>query len=195
MHSRLIAGAIALAALAAAFAATAQTNVYRWVDKDGKVHFSDTPPPEDAQSVSQKRMGGGYPEESQLPYATQMAMKRNPVTIYTASGCGNPCDRGRELLSKRGVPFSEKNAGGSQADRDALVKLAGSAEVPLLMIGDNKVRGYDEDQWNSALDSGGYPRTRLPSQPPTSAQVTPAAPKPPAPPGEAAPPSGSAPNQ
>ena len=166
MHSRLIAGAIALAALAAAFAATAQTNVYRWVDKDGKVHFSDTPPPEEAKSVSQKRMGGGYTEESQLPYATQMAMKRNPVTIYTASGCGNPCDRGRELLSKRGVPFSEKNAGGSQADRDALVKLAGSAEVPLLMIGDNKVRGTMRTSGTPLSTAGGIRARACPASRP-----------------------------
>jgi glutaredoxin len=191
MHSRLIAGAIVVAALAAALAATAQTNVYRWVDKDGKVHFSDTPPPEDAKSVSQKRLGGGYTEEAQLPYATQMAMKRNPVTLYTAGGCGTPCERGRDLLSNRGVPFSEKNAGSSQADRDALVKLAGSAEVPLLMVGENKVRGYDPDQWNSALDGGGYPRTRLPSQAPTRPQEA----APPKAAGEAAPPSGSAPAQ
>jgi len=191
MLSRLIAGAIVLAALAAGLAATAQTNVYRWVDKDGKVHFSDTPPPEDAKSVSQKRLGGGYTEEAQLPYATQMAMKRNPVTLYTASGCGTPCDRGRDLLSNRGVPFSEKSATASQAEREAFMKLAGSAEVPLLMVGENKVRGYDEDQWNSALDGGGYPRTRLPSQAPTRAQEAPAAKSA----GEGNAPSGSAPAQ
>ena len=190
MHSRLIAGAIVIAALAAGLSATAQTSVYRWVDKDGKVHFSDTPPPEEAKSVSQKRLGGGYTEEAQLPYATQMAVKRNPVTLYTASGCGTPCDRGRDLLSNRGVPFSERNAGGSNAEREALVKLAGSAEVPLLMVGENKLRGYDEDQWNSALDGGGYPRTRLPSQPATVPQQAAASPRPA---GEATPPSGSAP--
>jgi glutaredoxin len=193
MHLRLIAGAIVLAGLAAALSATAQTNVYRWVDKDGKVHFSDTPPPEEAKSVSQKRMGGGYTEESQLPYATQMAMKRNPVTLYTASGCGAPCERGRDLLSGRGVPFAEKNAGSNATDREALVKLAGNAEVPLLMVGENRVRGYDEDQWNSALDGAGYPRTRLPSQAPTRPQDAAASPGAAA--SEAAPPSGSAPAQ
>jgi glutaredoxin len=122
-----------------------------------------------------------------------MAMKRNPVTLFTASGCGTPCDRGRELLSNRGVPFSEKNAAGNAADREALVKLAGNAEVPLLMIGDNKVRGYDEDQWNSALDGAGYPRTRLPSQPQTRPQGAAASPG--AAGSEPAPPSGSAPAQ
>ncbi len=111
MHSRLIAGAIVLAALAAACAATAQTNVYRWVDKDGKVHFSDTPPPEDAKSVSQKRLGGGYVEESQLPYATQMAVKRNPVTLYTASGCGDAVrPRPRSAVQPRRAVFRAQRA-------------------------------------------------------------------------------------
>jgi hypothetical protein len=84
MQSRLIAVSLAAMALVAGAAAHAATNVYRWVDSQGKVHFSDTPPPVEAQSVSQKRMGGGYVEESNLPYATQVAMKRNPVTLFTA---------------------------------------------------------------------------------------------------------------
>ena len=47
------------AALCFATAADAQTNVYRWVDKDGKVQYSDTPPPKDATNATQKSMGGG----------------------------------------------------------------------------------------------------------------------------------------
>jgi glutaredoxin len=183
MQSRLIAGAALAAVLAAASAAWSDTNVYRWVDKDGKVHFSDTPPPEEAKSVSQKRMGGGYVEESSLPYATQVAMKRNPVSLYTANDCGDPCSRGRDLLSSRGVPFSEHNARASNADMEALRKLAGGLEVPFLVVGENKIRGYDADVWNSALDAAGYPRTRLPGQP---ASQPPAAAAPRAAPGPAA---------
>jgi len=178
MQSRLIAGAVLAAALAAASAAHAATNVYRWVDKDGKVHFSDTPPPEEAKDVSQKRMGGAYVEESNLPYATQIAMKKSPVTLYATSDCGDPCDRGRELLSHRGVPFTERNPRASTSDMEALRKLAGGLEVPLLLVGENPVRGFDADVWNSTLDGAGYPGTRLPGQP--VAAGTPAAPQTPA---------------
>ena len=147
-----------------ATAALAQSNVYRWVDKDGKVHFSDTPPPADAKSGSQKRMGGGYVETENLPYATQVAMKRNPVTLYTGADCGDPCVSARDLLSKRGVPFSERDAQGNAEAQEALKKLAGALEVPFLVIGENKIKGYEESQWQSALDGAGYPRTRLPGQ-------------------------------
>jgi glutaredoxin len=169
---------IALAVLAAALAlgAAAQTNVYRWVDKDGKVHFSDTPPPDDAKNASQKRVGGGYTEDSQLPYATQQAMKRNPVTLYTGTDCGDPCVKGRELLSKRGIPFSEKDAQNNPGDQEQLKKLIGSLDVPVLVVGENKTKGYEESQWQAALDTAGYPRTRLPGQMPLRQPPPPVAP-------------------
>jgi glutaredoxin len=158
-----------LICLAAAFAASlaqAQSTVYRWVDKDGKVQYSDSPPPPDAKSSSERRLiGGGASTEEQVPYATQLATKRNPVTLYVSSECGDYCAQGRELLSKRGVPFSEKNAQTSQADQDALMKIAGSLSVPFLVIGESNVRGFDEGSWNAALDRAGYARTRLPGQP------------------------------
>jgi glutaredoxin len=155
-----------LAALAVALAvpAAAQTTVYRWVDKDGKVSFSDTPPPPDAKGASQKNMGGGLPEVSNLPYLTQVAMKKNPVTLYAAFDCGDPCARGRDLLSKRGIPFTEKDIGRSAADTEELRKLTGSTDLPTLMIGAARIKGYDNDAWHGALDAGGYPRTALPGQ-------------------------------
>jgi hypothetical protein len=64
----------------------------------------------------------------------------------------------------------------SEADAEALKKLVGAMDVPVLTLGANKLKGYDEGSWNSALDSAGYPRTALPGQRP------PAPPKPPAPP-------------
>src|SRR5690349_9727581 len=102
--------ALAIAGSVLACSALAQSSVYRWVDKDGKVHFSSEPPPADATSVTEKRMGGGGAAEGQLPYATQMAMKSNPVTLYVSNTCGELCSDGRQLLANRGIPYTEKNA-------------------------------------------------------------------------------------
>jgi glutaredoxin len=183
MATRHIAGAVLAAALAAGLTAQAQTNVYRWTDRDGKVHFSDTPPPEEAKGVSQKRMGGGYVDQAQLPYATQIAMKRNPVTLYVGTQCGDPCTSGRDLLASRGVPFAEHNAQANAAENEALRKASGGLEVPFLLVGEAKLKGYDEGSWNAALDAAGYPRTRLPGQAPAAPESpAAAAPKPSTPP-------------
>jgi len=158
-------GAIAVAVLAATLAqnAFAQGSVYRWTDKDGKVHFSDAPPPDDAKDVSQKRMGGDAPDASALPYESQVAMKRHPVTLYVADKCA-PCDDARGLLSRRGIPYTERNAQGNAAEIASLTQLAGAAQVPLLQVGARTLKGFDASAWNAALDGAGYPKSVLPGR-------------------------------
>ena len=147
----------------AAFAAQAQT-VYKWVDKDGKVHFGDTPP-SDRDATQQRISGGGASSEEQVPYATQMAAKSSPVAIYTSNDCGDLCAKGRALLTQRGVPFTEKNAETNPDDAKALKELAGSFQVPVLTVGSRTLKGFGEASWQSALDDAGYAKTRLPGQP------------------------------
>ena len=166
MKTRTIALTFLAAALAGALLAQAQTNVYRWTDKDGKVHFSDSPPPADAKDASQRRVGGGGTEDTQLPFATQLAARRNPVILFTGAACGDPCDKARDLLTRRGVPYTERDAQKNAEDQEALKKLAGALEVPYLLIGASGMKGFDEDAWQASLDSAGYPRTRLPGQAP-----------------------------
>lgn len=161
---RTTAIALALAACTLAWDAGAQSTLYKWVDKDGKVHFTDAPPPDDAANVQQRRYGSGVGDESQLPYATQVAMKRYPVSVFTSNGCGDLCAQGKALLSNRGIPYTERNAEANPADAEALKSLIGALKVPLLVVGDNKVQGFDAGNWNAALDSAGYPRTKLPGQ-------------------------------
>jgi hypothetical protein len=112
--------AVALAAMALLPALASAQSVYRWVDKNGKVVYSDQPPPEEVKNVQQKRLGGGSVEISQLPYATQLAMQKNPVTLYGAPTCGTPCEQGRAILSKRVIPFTERDVSASEADAEAL---------------------------------------------------------------------------
>jgi len=157
--------AVAVGVLGATLAlqSFAQGSVYRWTGKDGKVHFSDAPPPDDAKDVSQKRMGGGERDASALPYESQVAMKRHPVTLYVADKCA-PCDDARALLSRRGIPYTERNAQGNAKEIEALTHLAGAAQVPLLQVGDRTLKGFDASAWNASLDSAGYPRSVLPGR-------------------------------
>lgn len=153
----------ALAALlAAAFAAPVAAQAYRWVDKDGKVHYSQTPPPpSQAVKVEKRSAGGSVVESTQLPYATQQAAKNHPVTIYTAEACADACKEARALLTQRGVPFREV-AVTDEATRAELKKVSGGDQVPVMTIGSQVTKGYLADMWHTALDSAGYPRAGPP---------------------------------
>jgi glutaredoxin len=165
MQASLVTRALLLAAVASCLAAQAQSSLYRWVDKDGKVQFSDTPPPADAKSVQQKRYGSSAADAT-LPFATQQAMRANPVMLWVVPNC-DPCAKGRELLASRGIPFSERDAQSNPETQAALKKLTGDLNVPVFEVGQSRIRGFEESSWNAALDNAGYPKERAYGQPPT----------------------------
>lgn len=140
----------------------AVAELYKWIGADGKINYSDTPPPADAKKVEKKRLNDRVSEGDGLDYATRNASKRYPVVLY-ASDCGAPCDQGRALLVKRGVPHVEKNPEKSIEDGKELRKLIGALFVPDLQVGKNTpIKGFNEATWNAALDAAGYPKSAAP---------------------------------
>lgn len=144
--------------LAALCAGLAHGQTYRWVDQDGKVHYSDRYPADHASNV-QKR-GISAPEaDKQLSYATKQAMTNFPVTLYVTKDCGDSCAQGRDLLAKRAIPFSEKNVATNE-EIEALKQLlgGGEAQVPVLQVGSRTYKGWLQESWQRALDAAGYPK-------------------------------------
>ena len=150
--------------------------LYRWVDQDGRVQYSDMPPPANAKNTQQKRLGDNLIEQDKLPYALKIAAQNNPVTLYT-SDCGSACDQARALLNKRGIPYAERNPEKDADAAKALGALIGALQVPTLVVGDSNLKGFLESGWNRALDNAGYPRSNPLSRPPAAAaaKVPPAA--------------------
>ncbi len=133
--------------------------LYRWVDEKGSVEWRDTPPPVSAKgTVEQRNVGANTIQTSTLPYSVQQAVKNFPVTLWVFD-CGETCTAARSHLVRRGVPFTERNA---HKDGEALKKIMGNNDVPVLIVGATKLRGYLDTDWDSALDAAGYPRTPPP---------------------------------
>lgn len=173
LQSSLMFGALLALTASAAFAQT-----YRWTDKDGRVHYTDTPPPRNAASVEKKAVGGGGVVDTRVAsYATQQAMKNFPVTLYTASNCAAPCDDGRRLLTKRGVPFREVSVA-DDASREALKRVSDGDQVPVLVVGKDVRKGFESGMWTSALDAAGYPTSAPPLPAAPAATTAPNADKP-----------------
>jgi glutaredoxin len=147
--------------------------VYRWVDKDGGVHYTQTPPPRDAAKSLQQKSYGSSTGSIELPYATRVAMKAFPITLYTAPDCGKACTDGRGYLQQRGVPFREVVVADEKAGAE-LQRIAGKTYVPVLVVGTEVQNGYEETAWKEALDVAGYPASG-PRIPPQAAARKPAA--------------------
>ncbi|MDT8991483.1 glutaredoxin family protein [Curvibacter sp. APW13] len=150
--------ALALTALAS-LGTQAQT-VYRIVGPDGKVTFSDKPPVADQGKVTSTGTGArASAANANLPFELKQAVSKYPVSLYTSAKCA-PCDAGRNLLNGRGIPFTERTISTAE-DTEYLQRLAGEANLPLLTVGGQKVKGFSDAEWNRYLDAAGYPATSL----------------------------------
>lgn len=144
--------------LLAALAVPVHAALYKWVDAQGRVQYSDTPPPPNAKKVEEHKIVRNTIQTTGTPFAVQEAAKRNPVTVWL-SECGPLCNNARDFLARRGVPYSLRNPT-QQTELEAWKKASGGDNsVPLLIVGANKpIKGYDEGEWHAALDAAGYPR-------------------------------------
>jgi glutaredoxin len=141
-------------------AGSAMAQVYRQVDKNGVVSYSDQPPARAAQPVMPR---GGTVNEmpdtnaGALPYELRQVVQRYPVTLYTGDEC-QPCNAARSMLTTRGVPFSERTVKTNE-DVAALQRLSGQNTLPVVSIGTQQLKGYSDIEWSQYLDAAGYPKS------------------------------------
>jgi glutaredoxin len=166
-----------LLGLTLAASASVAGKLYKWVDQDGRVHYTDQLPPPEAKAAERKSFKDS-PGEGPLPYALQMAIKNFPATLFKTSDCGDACAQAAALLSKRGVPYTDKDPRDPAAGEELKALTGGKLEVPVLKLGGQVLRGYEQQAWHNALDAAGYPKSASlpPSQTPKSASKKRAAP-------------------
>lgn len=154
----------AFAATLAMSIGSVNAGIYKWVDAQGKTHFSDELPPNGKArtvTVDENTISGSGAAAKRLAETSAKnsaarpaeARARTKVVIYTASWCGY-CRKAISLLKQRGVPYSEYDIEtSSQGSRD-YARLSGQG-VPILLIGRDRVDGFDVGQINSLLDAAG----------------------------------------
>ena len=142
-------------------------DLYRWTDANGVQHFSNTPPAEAAGSVRQmKEVTGSEAQDADIlqktidlfesgaaaePAARKPKARPTPqVVMYTTPTCGY-CHRAKAYFNQRGIPFTELDITQSSKARQQFKALNGRG-VPLIIIGDVRVPGFNKAAIDRALD-------------------------------------------
>jgi glutaredoxin len=133
---------------------------YKWTGRDGSVSYGDRPPNDDVQTRRLGESTAAADPNASLPFSLKSIAEKHPVVLYTASDCA-PCEHARNHLSKRGIPFNEKQIRNA-ADAQAMEKLGFSdSTVPSMSVGRQKQVGYEASAFDGLLDIAGYPKTSL----------------------------------
>jgi glutaredoxin len=109
--------------------------VYKWTDAQGRVQYSDSPPP--AAKATQLRL-----QTYTGPVEVSRAVGTDSgVTIYTTEWCG-VCQRAKAFFKQNGVPFREWDVEKTAYGAIKFKQLGGSG-VPVITVGAEKMMGFD----------------------------------------------------
>lgn len=160
-----------LLAAASLPAGDAAAKMYIWKDKNGVTHFTDTPPPDEVakESVSTlptvtytpppetpapESRPALRPERTQRPApAPRRASRRTrapKVEMYSTSWCGY-CKKAKAFFRSQGVSVTEYDVEKDKGAARRMRELGNAKSVPFVVIGDQRIRGYNEAAYLRAL--------------------------------------------
>ena len=144
--------------LLAACALPAAAGVYKWTDTEGRVHYSDSPPPDrKADQVKIKvRSITGPATVSALPAAAKKPASsagKERVRMYTTAWCGY-CKKAKAHLAAKRVPYDEVDVEASETARNEFTQIGGRG-VPVILVGSQRMDGFDAVRLDAMLANAG----------------------------------------
>ena len=142
---------IAICALLACIPAEAQ--IYRWVDGNGRVQYTDKPPAGVKAKPVQDRINsyGGAPTVSG---AASAGGTRPEIRMYSTEWCGY-CKKARDYMARNRIRFTELDIEKSTAAHAEYKRLGGRG-VPVILVGAQRMNGYSEERFAQMLKAAGY---------------------------------------
>jgi len=144
--------------------ALVHSEVYRWRDAEGRLHYSDKPPKDGRADVVALQPEPPPPPEAPRPAGTPARPSATAartserqdlsVVMYTMPNCGY-CDRARTHLSRRGVGWQEIDITSSAAARGDFQRQGGRG-TPLMFINGTRLQGFNGTSIDRVLSRYGW---------------------------------------
>jgi glutaredoxin-like YruB-family protein len=73
------------------------------------------------------------------------------VTIYTSPTC-HYCHAAKEFFAKNNIAFIEHDVASDMEQRKEMIDKSGQMGVPVIIVGENIIVGFDEDKVKELLE-------------------------------------------
>lgn len=136
--------AIASASVLLVCSTIAHSEIYEWVDANGKKHYTDRPSKEaragQGQSLAPVAVKPNTYEGQEVP--AQEEVKAKQVELYATTWCGY-CRKARQYFAREGIAYTEYDIE-KDASANARHKALGGRGVPLILVDGRKMSGFSE---------------------------------------------------
>ena len=131
------------------FSSTAsQSEVYKWTDDVGRIHYGDAPKTEQAAETVVLKINSDKSVTIE-PVSTdnQTRSSTKKVVMYSTAWYGY-CKKARQHFIANKIAFSEYDIEKSKAAHRHYQKLGGTGSVPLIIVGKRKMQGFSVARFN-----------------------------------------------
>lgn len=118
--------------------ADSTSEIYKWTDDKGKVHFSDKEPRH--QKSSEVRLKINTYES--VNYDTSIFDTGKKVVMYSTSWCAY-CKKAKSYFKRKGIPFTEYDIENNMTAKRQYKKM-GATGVPVILVGNKRMNGFSE---------------------------------------------------
>lgn len=156
--------AVAIFAMCANFSTQAFAQMYKWVDDQGRTHYSESPPPPQYQSLEIK--GEVIEMTSEIPdiefYQPPKSIREKPlprlrkgeVWMFTTPTCGY-CFRAKDYFRLKQLTYRELDITTNEEYRHWFKQFGGRG-VPFTIVGaagaPHKISGFSEARFDQYFD-------------------------------------------
>jgi len=147
---------IALCALLASIPVSAQ-QIQRWVDADGRVQYSDKPPPGVASKPVEARINsysGAPVVTGTAAPAAKAGQPRPEIRMYATDWCPY-CRKAQAFFAQQGIRYAHIDIEKSETGK-AEYQRHGGRGVPLILVGAQRMNGFSEERLAQMLKAAGY---------------------------------------
>ena len=149
---------VLIAVVLAACSAAAQTQIYRWVDANGRVQYGERAPPGAKARPIESRVssyGGPAIVSGAAPVSRSASAGAPPEIRMYATGWCPHCKRAREYFARKGLRYTEldiEQSAQARAEYDSL----GARGVPVILVGAQRMTGFSDGSMDQMLKSAGF---------------------------------------
>lgn len=112
--------------------------IYKWIDENGKAHFTDSPP--DGKQVEALDLRINTYTAVEITPLLERLGRKDKVVIYSATWCGS-CNRAKKYFRENNIPYVSYDVEKSRSGRADFRLLKGKS-VPIIILGDTRMNGF-----------------------------------------------------
>ena len=143
---------IAVCVLLASIPADAQP-IYRWVDDNGRVQYTDKPPAGVKAKPVADRINS-YSGPATVTGSASAGGTRPQIRMYSTDWCVY-CRKAREYMARNRIRYTELDVEKSATAKAEYQHLGGRG-VPVIFVGAQRMNGYSEEGFAQMLKAAGY---------------------------------------